>query len=85
MATHFSGDPGTYINPQDREEWEKRDPIDLCRGKLMEREILSADGDRQLRERVQAEVDEAVTAAFAGTDPGVEDLFKDVYEGEGVI
>ncbi|MBN2122661.1 MAG: thiamine pyrophosphate-dependent dehydrogenase E1 component subunit alpha [Deltaproteobacteria bacterium] len=85
MATHFSGDPGTYVNPQDLEEWRKRDPIDLCRAKILERGILSAEEDRELRERVRADVDAAVSAAFAGTDPSVEDLFKDVYEGEGVI
>ncbi|MBW1802629.1 MAG: thiamine pyrophosphate-dependent dehydrogenase E1 component subunit alpha [Deltaproteobacteria bacterium] len=85
MATHFSGDPGTYVNPQDLEVWGKRDPIELCQEKILDRGILSAEADRQLREQIQAEVDEAVSAGFAGTDPSVEDLFRGVYAGEGVM
>jgi pyruvate dehydrogenase E1 component alpha subunit len=85
MATHFSGDPGTYVNRDELEEWGRRDPIDLCRAKLLERGLLSEEGDRELRDGVQAEVDEAVAAAFAAPDPGIEDLFQDVYSGEGVI
>ncbi len=85
MATHFSGDPGTYVNRDELEEWARRDPIDLCRAKLLERGILSEEGDRELRDGILAEVDEAVAAAFAAPDPGIEDLFQDVYSGEGVI
>jgi len=85
MATHFSGDPGTYVNPQDLEVWQKRDPIDLCQEKILDQGILSAEADRQLREQIQAEVDEAVSAGFAGTDPSTEDLFRGVYAGEGVM
>ena len=85
MATHFSGDPGTYVNRDELEEWRKKDPIDLCRKKILERGILSEAEDGGLREQVQAEVDSAVSAALAAPDPSVEDLFKEVYSGEGVI
>jgi acetoin:2,6-dichlorophenolindophenol oxidoreductase subunit alpha len=85
MATHFSGDPGTYMNRDELEEWARRDPIDLCRAALLERGILSEEKDRELRDGVQGEVDEAVAAAFAAPDPTIEDLFQDVYSGEGVI
>jgi len=85
MSTHFSGDPGGYVNPADLEEWKGKDPIELCRKKILERGILGEDEDREFRGGIQAEVDEAVSAAFAGTDPSVEDLFKDVYSREGVI
>ncbi len=85
MATHFSGDPGTYVNQDEMEEWKKRDPIDLCRKKILERGILSKKEDEGLREEIQAEVDSAVSAALAAPDPSVEDLFTDVYSEEGVI
>jgi len=85
MATHFSGDPGTYVNPQDLEVWRKRDPIDLCQEKILDRGILSAEADEQLREQIKAQVDEAVSAGFAGEDPSMEDLFRGVYAGEGVM
>lgn len=85
MATHFSGDPGTYVNREELEKWRKRDPIDLCKKKLLDKGILSEKEDGQLRGQVQADVDAAVSAAFAAPDPSVEDLFTDVYSGKGVI
>jgi acetoin:2,6-dichlorophenolindophenol oxidoreductase subunit alpha len=79
MALHFSGDPGGYVKPEDLEEWGKRDPIDLCQKKILDRKALTAEGDQKLRETVRAEVESAVEEAFAAPDPTVDDLFKDVY------
>lgn len=85
MATHFTGDPGQYVNPKDLEEWAKRDPIDLCRRKMADRGILSETEAEKIREGVQAEVDEAVREAFAAADPTVQDLFEDLYSWKGVL
>jgi pyruvate dehydrogenase E1 component alpha subunit len=85
MATHFSGDPGHYVDPKDLEKWAKRDPIDLCRKKLVERGILSEAETERIRHEVQAQVDEAVREAFAAPDPTVQDLFEDLYSGKGVL
>lgn len=84
MALHFSGDPGGYVKPEDLETWKKRDPIDLCRKKLMDRGILTAEGDKALLAGVTAEVDGAVEAGFAAPDPTSKDLFEDVYAEGGV-
>jgi TPP-dependent pyruvate/acetoin dehydrogenase alpha subunit len=85
MALHFSGDPGGYVNPEDLEKWGKRDPIDLCQKKLIDRGILTIETDKDLRESVRAEVDTAVEQAFSAPDPTVEDLFEDIYAEKGVI
>jgi TPP-dependent pyruvate/acetoin dehydrogenase alpha subunit len=85
MALHFSGDPGGYVKQEDLEKWRKRDPIDLCQAKLLDRGILTPAADKTLRQEVQAEVDQAVEEAFAAPDPTVEDLFEDVYAQKGVI
>ncbi|UCF91028.1 MAG: thiamine pyrophosphate-dependent dehydrogenase E1 component subunit alpha [Desulfobacterales bacterium] len=85
MATHFTGDPGHYVNPEEREQWAARDPIDLCRKKLLEAAVITADADQKLRAEVQAEVDGAVREGFAAADPTVEDLFEDLYSGKGVL
>jgi pyruvate dehydrogenase E1 component alpha subunit len=79
MALHFSGDPGGYVKPEDLEEWGKRDPIDLCQQKLLDRNVLTAEADQKLREEVRGEVNAAVEAAFAAPDPTVDDLFEDLY------
>jgi pyruvate dehydrogenase E1 component alpha subunit len=79
------GDPGQYVNPKDLEEWAKKDPIDLCRKKLVDRGNLSETEAEKIREGVQAEVDEAVREAFAAADPTVQDLFEDLYSWKGVL
>lgn len=84
MALHFSGDPGGYVKPEDVEEWGKRDPIDLCQGKLLDRGVITREGDQELRASVHAEVDDAVEEAFSAPDPTIEDLFEDVYAQKGV-
>jgi pyruvate dehydrogenase E1 component alpha subunit len=84
MALHFSGDPGGYVKPGDVETWKKRDPIDLCRKKVLERGILTAEGDKKLLEEVRAEVDQAVEEGFAAPSPTAKDLFEDVYAEGGV-
>jgi TPP-dependent pyruvate/acetoin dehydrogenase alpha subunit len=85
MALHFSGDPGGYVKQEDLEEWGKRDPIDLCQAKLLDRGILTPEADGTLRQEVQAEVNQAVEEAFAAPDPTVDDLFEDVYAEKGVM
>jgi pyruvate dehydrogenase E1 component alpha subunit len=85
MATHFSGDPGFYVNPKDLEEWAKKDPIDLCKKKLMDRGMITAAEDQKLRGEVQARVDEAIQGALAAPDPTAQDLFEDLYSGKGVL
>jgi pyruvate dehydrogenase E1 component alpha subunit len=85
MALHFSGDPGGYVKPEDLEEWGKRDPIDLCQKKIFERGILTPEADKELRAKVQAEVDAAVAKAMADPDPTEDDFISDIYEQKGVL
>jgi TPP-dependent pyruvate/acetoin dehydrogenase alpha subunit len=84
MATHFTGDPGTYINKADLEKWAKRDPIDLCQKKLLEQNALTPGEDQQLRAEISAEVTEAFETAFSSPDPVAKDLFEDVYAEGGI-
>jgi pyruvate dehydrogenase E1 component alpha subunit len=79
MAPHHSGDPGGYVKQEDLDEWGKRDPIDLCRQKIFDRQILSPEEDQKLSDEIQAEVSQALAEAFAAPDPNLEDLFEDVY------
>ena len=85
MATHFTGDPGTYVNPKDLEEWAKKDPIDLCKKKLMDRGMMTAAEDQKLRGEVQAQVDGVIQGALAAPDPTSQDLFEGLYSGKGVL
>ncbi|MBP1748639.1 MAG: acetoin:2,6-dichlorophenolindophenol oxidoreductase subunit alpha [Deltaproteobacteria bacterium] len=85
MALHFSGDPGGYVKQEDLDEWAKKDPIDLCQKKLLDRGVLSQEEDAKLRNEVQAEIDSAVTKAMSDPDPTPEDFISDIYEQKGVL
>jgi pyruvate dehydrogenase E1 component alpha subunit len=84
MALHFSGDPGGYVKAEDLETWKKRDPIDQCRKKIIDRGILTAEADKKLQEGVRAEVEAAVAGGFAAPDPTANDLYEDVYAEGGL-
>lgn len=83
IALHYSGDPGGYVNPADIEEWSKRDPIDICRQKLITAKALTLEANDQLKAEVAAEAKEAFETAFTAADPTVKDLFEDVYAKKG--
>ncbi len=79
MAPHYAADPADYVPKEDLEAWGKRDPIDLAKAKIIERGVLTEAEDEALRKQVRDEVAAALEAAFAEPDPGLEDLFEDVY------
>jgi pyruvate dehydrogenase E1 component alpha subunit len=85
MALHYSGDRGGYVNPDDLKEWGKRDPIDLCRRTMLERNFITAEGDGRLREEVRREVAGAVEEALAAPNPTADDLFTDVYARDVMV
>jgi len=85
MALHFSGDPGGYVKPEDLEAWAKRDPIDLCKAKLLERKYLTEEEDTILRAAISKEVDEAIAYGMAAPFPTAEDFITDIYEQKGVL
>jgi len=85
MALHFSGDPGGYVKQEDLEAWAKRDPIDLCQKKLMERGVLTPDKDAAIRAEILDEVTRTAEEAAQSPDPTVEDLFEDVYAEGGML
>lgn len=85
MALHYSGDRGGYVNPDDLKAWGRRDPIDLCRRAMLERNFISEEDDDRLRDEVRREVDAAVAEAASGPNPTADDLFTDVYARDGVV
>lgn len=82
---HSMSDPihGHYRSKEEVEEKKKHDPI-LVFGDILKAEGIAEDSDfEQADKRIKAIVEECVLFAEESPEPPVEDLWKDVYYGEG--
>jgi pyruvate dehydrogenase E1 component alpha subunit len=81
---HSMSDPG--ITYRSREEINKmrqtRDPIELLKTLMVEKQLASADELKEIEKKVRNEVMEATERAKAGKEPGPEELFTDIYADE---
>lgn len=74
-----SDDDRRYRTRKEVEEWAKKDPIDRFRAYLTDAGILTEEKDKQLRQKAEDEVQEAVRFAEEAPDPPVEDALRHVY------
>jgi 2-oxoisovalerate dehydrogenase E1 component alpha subunit len=74
-----SDDDRRYRTRKEVEEWAKKDPIERYRTYLMGEGILTEDQDKELRQKAEDEVQEAVRYAEAAPDPPIEDALRHVY------
>jgi pyruvate dehydrogenase E1 component alpha subunit len=64
---------------EERAAWRERDPIDLLRGVLEQRAILSGEGVERVIEEVRETVEAAIAEADAAPYPDPSELLTDVY------
>jgi 2-oxoisovalerate dehydrogenase E1 component alpha subunit len=74
-----SDDDRRYRTRKEVEEWAKKDPIDRFKTYLIGEGILTEDKDRELRQKADDEVQEAVRYAEESPDPSVEEALRHVY------
>ncbi|WP_372593061.1 pyruvate dehydrogenase (acetyl-transferring) E1 component subunit alpha [Actinotalea sp.] len=79
FRAHSMYDPELYRSKEEVAEWKTRDPLDALARRLREDGLLSDAGRDAMEREVEAEVDEAVAFAEAGTLEPVEDLTRFVY------
>ncbi|MCA1827684.1 MAG: pyruvate dehydrogenase (acetyl-transferring) E1 component subunit alpha [Myxococcales bacterium] len=78
-AHSSSDDPTRYRDEKEVEQWRKRDPLDLLRGRLQAWGMWSATDEDSLKARALEEVNAAIAEAEKKPDPPRESLFDDVY------
>ena len=76
---HYVGDPQKYRSPEEVEETRKFDPITKLEAKLIDKEALSAEDIKEINQKAQAEIEEAVKFAEASPWPKPEEALEDVY------
>jgi pyruvate dehydrogenase E1 component alpha subunit len=75
---HSMGDPERYRQQAEVKKWEESDPIGIYRANLIKKKISAAQLDA-VDARAEAEVIKSVEFAEASPEPGMDELFKDIY------
>ncbi len=76
---HSMADPERYRTREQVEEWRRRDPIALFKGRLQQAALLDDERYERLDREAIERVDEAVRFAEASPFPAPESLYDDVY------
>ncbi len=79
MRGHAAHDNAEYVPPELLEEWEQKDPIHRYEQALQERGILTPATQKEIDERITADVEEAQSFAEHSPLPDPADLQKGVY------
>jgi len=74
FTSHAGAGRGAHNNPEELEEWQRRDPIPLFERKLRDEGLMSAAEQETLEREVREEVEEAVSFAQASPLPRFEEL-----------
>ena len=76
---HFEPDDQAYVDPAEREAWLPRDPIAMCRDRLIADGQLTAAQAAALADKVASHIAVAQAFAEASPFPDVSELTRDVY------
>ena len=72
-------DPTRYVDPDVKQQWEKRDPIERVQRYLSHRGAWDEAAQLAMHERVEAFVDDAFVKAAAYPAPRAEDVYEHIY------
>ena len=76
---HSSSDDPTRYRGNQADEWLRRDPILRFRKHLELVDLWSEEQEKELTERVKAEINEAIAKVEKRSPPPIDTLFSDVY------
>jgi TPP-dependent pyruvate/acetoin dehydrogenase alpha subunit len=77
--THFEGEPDTYRDPAEVEEWRAKEPIGRLKATLVKEGVVTEDEAQAIEQRVMEELEEAVRFAYESPAPDVAEALTDVY------
>jgi pyruvate dehydrogenase E1 component alpha subunit len=76
---HSMADPEEYRSKEDVEEWRKRDPINVFKGRLVHEGVVSEEGAEKLDAKAMERIDAAVEFADNSPFPDLDSLYDDIY------
>lgn len=76
---HFEPDDQAYVDPTERAGWLARDPLKLCRDRLIAEGRLTPAGDAALNDATATRIALALAFAEASPVPALSEMTTDVY------
>jgi pyruvate dehydrogenase E1 component alpha subunit len=79
---HHAGEPGNglfYRKKEELEFWKQRDPIKLFEMKIINENILNPVDIKNMENKIQSELDEAIEFAEKSPYPEINEMFKNIY------
>ena len=76
---HSMSDPQKYRSKDEVEQWKSRDPLELCRHRILTNGIATEAELEEIDNRVKAKVEESVKFAEDSPYPKAETAFDDIY------
>jgi pyruvate dehydrogenase E1 component alpha subunit len=76
---HSMGDPERYRTQDEVKKWQEDDPIGIFHAYLLKKKIATEAQLDKLAAKAQTDTDKSVEFAEASPEPGMDELFKDVY------
>ena len=76
---HSMSDPDDYRTKREEKIWKERDPIIKLAKHLRDNAIISPDELKELQDKANSVVDEAIKFADESAWPELEELMKDIY------
>ncbi len=76
---HSMGDPERYRTQEEVKKWQEDDPIGIFRAYLTKKKIATEAQLDELDARAETATNQAVEFAEASPEPGLEELFADIY------
>ena len=79
LCGHSRRDPNNYMTGEEKEDWQKQDPIPffeklLCKGKYMTQKEIA-----DLKEAVELSVEQAIFSGQTSPEPDPEALYEGLY------
>jgi len=76
---HSMSDPQKYRSKDEVEEWKSRDPLEMCKDRILTNGIATEAELEEIDNKVKAKVEEAVKFAEESPYPKPETAFDDIY------
>jgi pyruvate dehydrogenase E1 component alpha subunit len=76
---HSAADPEVYREREEVEEWRQRDPIESFARRCVDAGVLGEREVREVRDKAEAVVTEAVEFADASPEPALDTLYESLY------